>query len=177
MLGAGMPNLPGDGIYSMFVPPGQTVDAVLALITEDEKGLESMTVVDSITTGFITPASGRNLSFSTAGYTVQGKVKDSKGGIYRAQALLYKQPGDVFTGFADADETGQYIFYHVPNGDYKIAATHPDYPKETAWSAQFNVNNANKTVPDIFMGGGEKPEKLLVWGDTLIADFGTGQGL
>jgi len=156
LVGLGM-GQPSGGAYSLFVPPSETVDVILVLFSEDEKRLESVTVVDSIqgitspTAG--TPLTGQDLSYTDAGYTVDGYVKSSSAPKppYRANVLLYAQPGDVFTGFADSDENGYYTFYNVPNGNYKIAVTHPRYPDETAWSSQFTVS-ADTTVRDIFMG-------------------------
>ena len=68
-------------------------------------------------------------------------------------ALLYKIVGEneVLTGFAETHCDGSYTLYDVPAGTYKIAAIHPDYPDDTAWSGQFTIS-ANKTVPDIFLG-------------------------
>jgi len=49
------PAFPGDGSYSMFVPPDQTVNVMTVLFSQDYKSLESMTVVS-------TPIMGIDLS-------------------------------------------------------------------------------------------------------------------
>jgi len=145
------------GNYSLYVVPqdqrsGTLVDVSLILFYEDSNGLETMTVVDTITgiTTTGTPVTGQKLTYALEGYTVSGFVKDHDGGLAGADVLLYKQPGDIFAGFAETGCGGSYTFYNVPAGTYRVAANHPDYPDDTKWSNAFEVN-ANVTVPDIKM--------------------------
>jgi hypothetical protein len=180
VLGAGQPEFPGDGSYSLFVPPDQTVNVVLALFVENEKSLESMTVVSTPIVGLnlsLDPdgiVNGQDFVYNNAVYTLDGYVKSSSAPAppFKADVLLYKQPGDIFAGFAESDETGYYKFYNVPGGDYKIAVTHPSYPDETPWSSLFTVS-AVMRAPDIFIGG--LPPKNEIAGD--FGSIGAGAGV
>jgi hypothetical protein len=151
------------GNYSLFVPPGNTIQVMLVLDSEDENDQESGTVVDTIE-GISTPSSGKNLTYSSEGYTVDGFVKKGVAGIFDAQVLLYKQPSDKFAGFADTDNTGKYIFYNVQAGTYRIGVSCYDYDT-SEWSDNFNVN-ADVTIPDIRFGSLAMPWiYLLLLGD------------
>jgi hypothetical protein len=151
------------GNYSLFVPPGNTIVVALLLFSEDENSQESVTVVDTIE-GITTPSSGRNLTYSSEGYTVDGFVKKNAAGIFYAQVLLYKQPGDKFAGFAETDNIGKYIFYNVQAGTYRIGVSCYDYDT-SEWSDNFDVS-ADVTVPDIRFGSLAMPwVHLLLLGD------------
>ena len=194
----------GTGAYSLFVPPdpprGETVMVILGLWSEGPDGEESFTVVDVVQNRG-TPTTV-NFEYTSAGYTVDGYVKDDDtgDGIFFASVLLYNS-AEEFVGFAETDHTGKYTFYNVPAANYKVAVTHPDYPDDTEWSSGFVVD-ADVSVEDVLMGGSDlvadfgsdgigadgiwandgtswskiansDPENLVVWGANLVADFGS----
>jgi hypothetical protein len=173
---------PATGAYSLYVVPqaqrvGTMVKVMLCLVHETGDGYETMTVVDTIDS-IVTPAAGQNLSYSS-GYAVSGFVNDGEGGIVGANVLLYRQhgdgfsvigeihgdgenmiyrqPGDEFSGFADTSCDGGYTIYNVPPGTYRIAVNAVDHDPDTVWSGNFEVVDADVTVPDIVMDllGGE----------------------
>jgi hypothetical protein len=157
LLGVGIPTPD----YTMFVPPtsdydrdGRNVTVALSLFTDGPDDTESITIVDVVQDQG-TPASGVDLSYSSAGQTIDGYVKDhaTNEGIYFANVILYRQEsGDVFAGLAETDHTGHFVLYNVPPGTYRIASTAQDYPSTTKWSSNFDVVSADVAVPDIFMG-------------------------
>ena len=200
----------GTGAYSLFVPPtdardGEDVKVMLALWSEGDDGNESLTIVGVAPDVTTVPPPGSEtvpLAYTSGGYTVDGYVKDSSTGegIFFATVLLYNS-AEEFVGFAETDHTGKYTFYNVPEGNYKVAVTHPDYPDDTEWSSGFLVD-ANVPVEDVFMGGGalvadfgsdtigadgiyvydgaswskianSDPSSLVIWGSNLVADFGS----
>ena len=124
---------------------------MLALMNEGPDSTETITILDTVY-DLDTSVSDVDLTYPTGGQIVQGYVKDAttKQGVYHSTVLLYAQPGDVFTGIAEADHKGLYVFYKVPAGTYRIAVTARDYPG-VKWTSNFSVASTGVTVSDIFM--------------------------
>ena len=198
---------PATGAYSLIVPPSVgSVNVVLAVESEDDYDSDMTTLVATQTVPS-TPASDVDFTYDTEGYAIHGTVRDggTNGPLFGASALLYQVvgPDEVFAGFVETNQNGQYILFNARAGTYKIAVTSRKYPAATVWTDSFEVTE-DTGVQDILIGGGGydelavhfegvglyhyangswkkihngQPQSMLGFGSDLVADFGSGVGL
>jgi|GEM_PF-3440308 len=176
-LGFGMPDESGN--YALLAPPSETIDLYLVTGWESDcEGAESVVFLDS-RTNTATPTAGQiltgqNLAYTNEGGYINGIIADRSDpmtSICRANAMLYRQPGDVFAGFAVSNGWGDFSFSNVPAGDYRIAVIHPDYPDEITWSEVFTLNESDWLWFELYLGEEATPN-LISWNGNLVADFG-----
>ncbi|MBN2569555.1 MAG: carboxypeptidase regulatory-like domain-containing protein, partial [Deltaproteobacteria bacterium] len=141
----------GLGTYtysSLISPSGETVDLMLIRFEEGDEGQESVTVISSALdqTGGGTVA----LNYST-GQDVYGNVLEYGSPVKFAEVFLIGASNDQFYGFAETDSYGDYIFYDVQDGTYRIEALGSD-GSTIVKSEPFEVSGSSVWVDDLDIG-------------------------
>jgi len=118
--GAGPFNFPS-------LPPSAAYQVLLTTNSSSRTFPEYVSVRD-IVDNLSVPATGVNLTYSSTGGTIQGKVLDSVARpVLGAQVLLFKQSDNRFMGYAASNENGDYKLYNFQPGAYNVIVTHPKY--------------------------------------------------
>ena len=108
-----------DRTYSLPVPPDHSYDLRLQLYREKEDCSKVNSIVVrgrkyTVQAG----SSGENFDYLNKGATITGSITYDSLPVLMAKVLLWD--GTSLIGYSMTDQNGNYNFYNVPAGDYRI---------------------------------------------------------
>ena len=130
------------------LPPEVNYDIYLIVVSETIDEVMSNAVIN-VVSNIPVGRTGIKLDYLSEGRTVRGKVLDTTGKpVLGAQVILNESTTDLFAGFADVDQNGDYIIYNVLVGEYIATAIHSQYlnNSETVQVTDGEQNDVNDII-------------------------------
>jgi len=149
--------------YQLATPRGSTVQLILGMHSWNDEN-EFFTLIDSIRD--VSGSGTYNYIYNNTGSTVDGYVTRNGQPVFWATVGLYREADNEFAGFARTDHNGNYVFYNVPDGTYRVKVTAEDY--DGIEQTQYSLVNDDLTLPAIELKS--CPVKAMPWIPLLLLD-------